>query len=206
MAWNTPRTWSPGETVTAALLNAQIRDNLNLLKTSMDDNGFPLDLVKGFAYSAGQANAAGSGDTQLTSYDVTIPANLLAQPGDCLILEGTLVILANADAAKMFKVQIASGTLVTLMNTNLNVASHIAPFRYVIRRRTSVVASITGLAWLGAASGAAATAYLVNVGMTTVDFTVAQTLKLFANSATVATVRLTDYHVLAARGALGSVV
>jgi hypothetical protein len=31
MAWSTPRTWSPGETVTASLMNAQVRDNFNAL-------------------------------------------------------------------------------------------------------------------------------------------------------------------------------
>ena len=39
MAWIQPRTWSPGETVTAAMMNAHIRDNLNILKTSIDDEG-----------------------------------------------------------------------------------------------------------------------------------------------------------------------
>ena len=32
MAWTTPRTWIAGEVVTAALLNAQVRDNLTYLK------------------------------------------------------------------------------------------------------------------------------------------------------------------------------
>lgn len=31
MAWTIPRTWNPGETVTAALMNAHVRDNLNAL-------------------------------------------------------------------------------------------------------------------------------------------------------------------------------
>jgi hypothetical protein len=31
MAWTTPRTWSTGETVTAAIMNAHVRDNLNFL-------------------------------------------------------------------------------------------------------------------------------------------------------------------------------
>lgn len=31
MAWTAPRTWIAGETVTAALLNAHIRDNMNTL-------------------------------------------------------------------------------------------------------------------------------------------------------------------------------
>lgn len=31
MSWTTPRTWVAGETVTAAMLNAQIRDNLSVI-------------------------------------------------------------------------------------------------------------------------------------------------------------------------------
>ena len=31
MAWTAPRTWSTGEIVTAAQLNEQIRDNMNML-------------------------------------------------------------------------------------------------------------------------------------------------------------------------------
>ena len=32
MSWQTPRTWSPGETVTASLMNAHLRDQLNALE------------------------------------------------------------------------------------------------------------------------------------------------------------------------------
>ncbi len=33
MAWVAPRTWTPGEKVTAALMNAHVRDNLNVLRS-----------------------------------------------------------------------------------------------------------------------------------------------------------------------------
>lgn len=33
MAWTTPRTWVAGETVTAAIMNTHVRDNLNWLDT-----------------------------------------------------------------------------------------------------------------------------------------------------------------------------
>jgi hypothetical protein len=39
MAWTVPRTWNPGETVTAALMNIHVRDNLNILKTRILDSG-----------------------------------------------------------------------------------------------------------------------------------------------------------------------
>lgn len=31
--WVTPRTWTAGELVTASIMNAHVRDNLNALKT-----------------------------------------------------------------------------------------------------------------------------------------------------------------------------
>jgi hypothetical protein len=39
MAWTTPRTWNPGETVTASLMNTHVRDQLNVLKTSINNDG-----------------------------------------------------------------------------------------------------------------------------------------------------------------------
>jgi hypothetical protein len=44
-AWTPPRTWNANEVVTAAMLNIHVRDNLLLLKTSINDDGTidPLD-------------------------------------------------------------------------------------------------------------------------------------------------------------------
>lgn len=36
MSWTTPRTWIPGETVTASLMNVHVRDDLNALKTDTE--------------------------------------------------------------------------------------------------------------------------------------------------------------------------
>jgi hypothetical protein len=38
-AWETPRTWSSGELVTAALMNSQLKGNLDILKTAINDSG-----------------------------------------------------------------------------------------------------------------------------------------------------------------------
>jgi hypothetical protein len=39
MAWNPPRTWIDGETPTAAMFNAHVRDNYTILKVSRNDLG-----------------------------------------------------------------------------------------------------------------------------------------------------------------------
>jgi hypothetical protein len=42
MAWTTPRTWVAGETVSAALMNVHVRDNLNLLASYFNlTTGYP---------------------------------------------------------------------------------------------------------------------------------------------------------------------
>lgn len=39
MAWTSPRTWTPGELVTALMMNLHIRDNLNIVKRCLSDAG-----------------------------------------------------------------------------------------------------------------------------------------------------------------------
>ena len=206
MAWTPPRTWSPGETVTASLMNAQIRDNENVLKVSIDDDGALRTLLKGFAFSSGQGNGTSAGvDTQLTSYDVTVPAAFLAQPGDALIVEGTFVVGATAGTA-IAKLQVASGSLVTLFSTTA--VNTIVPFRMLLRRRTSTTGSLTGISWINAAAAGAPANYLVNSGVTSVDWTISQALKIFAQHSTTTggVLKLTDYLVDQSRGVSGVTV
>jgi hypothetical protein len=202
MAWSTPRTWNAGETVTASLMNAHVRDNLNVLKTYIDDDGSHRILVKGFAFSSGQSNNAGGSDTQLTSYDVTIPANLLSQPGDTLIVEGTFTSQSTSEA-KTAKLQVGSGTSVTIWTAT--VGTSVIQFRMLIRRRTSTTGAITGVAWRGAAA-ADPVGYVVNALTGTVDWTASQTLKIYAASATATQLTLADYFVSQARGLTGTTV
>jgi len=183
------RTWVLGETVTPQQMN-ELRDYAAVLK--------------GFAYDAGQGNAAGPADTQLTSYDVTIPADFLDQPGDALIIEGTFAVL-NSAGVKVAKIQISSGTLGQIFSAVASLAQ-IVPFRVVVRRRTAATGSATGIAWIGAAAAGTPTNYLVNVGIASVDWTAAQTLKIFASATTAGDLRLTDYCVYSARGVAGTTV
>ena len=203
MAWTTPRTWVPAELVTAALLNAHVRDNLNLVKTQMDDEGALKTLLAGFAFSTGDGNDAGSGDTQLSLYDVTIDADFLGQPGDALVIDGTFSISANS-GTKTAKMQVASGTLITILSTTGT--TNIVPFRYVLRRRGSTTGSLTGIAWEGAASGGTPTPYMVNSALGSVDWTSSQTLKIFGAATNADDILLTDYTVNQARGVTGTTV
>lgn len=99
MVWTAPRTWYAGETVTSAMLNAQLRDNLNVLKTRISDAGELdvsqvnlADLADGASHArratlaASDADGAtsGAGATDVWSY--TLPAGGL-EDGEELLFE-----------------------------------------------------------------------------------------------------------------------
>lgn len=205
MAWTTPRTWVALEVVTASIMNTHVRDNLNVLKTQVDNDGSLRTLLKGFAFSSGQGNAGGGGDTQLTSYTVTIPANFLSQPGDALVMEGTLTAAANTNS-KVMKVAV-NGVKVTVFTNAQNVANHIVTFRLMIRYRTGSTGSITGYFHYGSANQAASTVWMVNAALgASPDFTASQALDIYLASATANDLKLTDYFVDSQRGLNGVTV
>jgi hypothetical protein len=78
MAWTTPRTWSAGETVTATIMNTHIRDNLNILKTTIQNDGTILaeSITKGMkSLGASVADAANSGTGETSLMSTTILAS-----------------------------------------------------------------------------------------------------------------------------------
>lgn len=56
MAWTTPRTWVPGELVTASMMNIHVRDNLNFLLTTFG-------VWTPASFNAGDYTATGGGWT-----------------------------------------------------------------------------------------------------------------------------------------------
>lgn len=98
MAWTTPRTWSPGETVTASLMNAHVRDNMNILKTPITDSGLIQainstyfsslagGLITGLTRSLKQDGAAHVGSTT-----VETDASTYTLPGATLSADGMLL-------------------------------------------------------------------------------------------------------------------
>ena len=183
--WDTnPADWTPTQFVEPSDMRTEVRDRF--LAT--------LHLQKGFGFSVGQGNAASGGQTQLTNFDVTIPANLLNQPGSGLIVEG-LFTLANNTNSKASALQVASGTLRTIFSTASAVSGHAVPFRILIRRRTSTTGIYTGIAWINAANAGNATSRMTNATLITVDWTISQVLKIFASSSGANDLVLNDYHV-----------
>jgi len=147
MAWSTPRTWNSGETVTAALMNAHLRDQLNVLKTKIDDNGLLRTLYAGPAV----AGNVTTGEDTLTSFTAT-GGNLSALGhGFDVMLNGSL---ANNTNAKTIRFKVGSISL-TLLSAY---AAAVAGNRFMIRLQVTwdgnTACRVSGWMSYGAAQGA----------------------------------------------------
>ena len=179
MAWTTPRTWSPGETVTAALMNAHVRDNLNVLKTNIADNG-DVDISSQLAAipevltkTAAEVQAT-TAETNFLNY--TVPANTLSADGQMLraILEG--VTAANANN-KTFKVYFGG----TQVGSTLTIANSGVPWRLAINVHRRGSASQVVVWTLTYAAGNGTT---IDRGTLTKDLTASQALRVTGQSGT----------------------
>ncbi len=217
MNWRTQKNWLTGELVVAAHENSFIRDALNILKTFQDGSSRHLLQLKGYAYGAGgasagvNANAAGGSDTLLTGYQTALPEGLFSQPGDALVVEGTLSLAANTNS-KTAKIRIAapgtggSAGAVTFLVDAANVANHIVPFRLILSRDSASAIEEYGLAWPGAASGGNPTTYLSKGAMAGLTLSGALALEVFLASSGAGDIFLTDFSVEMYLGALGATV
>lgn len=83
MAFTAFRTWSPGETVTAAMFNEQIRDNGNVIMAEISTDG-ELMTSRRLDTSISDASTSGTGKTALYTY--TLAGGALVAVGDYLRL------------------------------------------------------------------------------------------------------------------------
>lgn len=163
------------------------------------------DALRTIAFGSGQGNAAGAGDTELTSYDTFIPANYCNAAGNAIVIEGVMTVAANGDA-KTVKVKVGSGTLTTLWSSSANVANHVVPFRITIRRRTSTTGSVVSLFYHGVATATdVPNVYMTYATLGTLDWTANQVLNLYSSATTINSVvmnDLTTYGILTQNGAV----
>ena len=144
MAWVAPRTWIPGETVTASLMNAHVRDDMNVLKTQIDDNG----LLKPDLYERASAvGNSGAGNTDVATY--TTAAGLLSVDGQQFVFATGGHLAANGNA-KTFQMYFA-GTLLHQFAVTTSGASWRATIQ-VARRGALSVVEHTSLSIGGAAT------------------------------------------------------
>lgn len=74
MAYTTPRTWNPGETVTATLLNTHLRDNLSTLATYFSTSGVPSGFLKTAYQTASVTKNANTTYADLTGLSFSVAA------------------------------------------------------------------------------------------------------------------------------------
>ncbi len=91
MAWTTPRTWVGGELVDQTIMNSAIRDNENILKTSISNDGSTWSgsgLVAGSNLIATAAQCyLELRDGGVTSYFIQAGVNAMV-PNDTLYVRG----------------------------------------------------------------------------------------------------------------------
>lgn len=179
MAWSAPRTWSPGETVTAALMNAHVRDNLNVLKTNIADNGdidisSQLASVPSVLTKTAAAVDATTSETDFLNY--TVPANTLSADGQMLraVLDGVMAANANNKTIKVYFGGTQVGGTITVSNSGV-------PWRLVVHvhRRGAASQVITWTFTYAASNGT-----MIDRGTLTKDLTAGQALKVTGTSGT----------------------
>lgn len=174
MAWSSPRTWSPGELVTASLMNAHVRDNLNIIKTPIDDNGYPKTLL---ASAAGLVSNTGTGETDLQSF--TLAADVLDADGGSFFLWTVFALAANGNT-KTIKFYVGS-TSVVIHSAATNSARLVV--RLIVTRSSTTAGRL--FAWITQSSGVSGsgaqtvTAHQHFAGdqFTSLDFTASQLVK-----------------------------
>jgi hypothetical protein len=90
MAWTTPSDWTADQLVTADDLNAQIRDNENILATALDTS-------TGKIASLSSATLADLSGTNLTGLAKTASANTLTATNNFNSGSGRVVIPVGTD-------------------------------------------------------------------------------------------------------------
>jgi hypothetical protein len=199
MAWTAPRTWTPLETVTAALLNLHVRDNLNLLKTRIDTDGTLKTQLFGVAYSVGGANTGATETDPLPGYTFSLSANFLAS-GEFLQMRGVAQIWNNANV-KTIRLRCGSGTATTIWTSALSVASHIGLFDCWMVVRSATTAAVTGHYYAGGTAGGTPTPFLINSAVTGVNFAIAQTTRLTGQGGATNDIIIAEWLVTQFRGA-----
>lgn len=122
MAWTTPRTWVAGELETAAIMNSAIRDNLNILKTSINDDGSLKTFHKYTVTMTDVVNV--SVETDFIS--VTIPAGDWGD-GEYIVIRGYVLHKNNKGSAGTLspKIYVQGVTVASIPPNNTSFTSSI---------------------------------------------------------------------------------
>lgn len=211
MSWTSPRTWAAGETETAAIFNSALRDNLNVIKTPIDNSGRIMLGIRGVYYGGSttvgaNSNAAGSGDTTLSTFTTTIPTGVFVNPGDGLLIDGIAFCAANTNS-KSLKIKMDSLTPVTVFTNAANVANHNIPFQvYCLRSLNTSSGSIGVYGWsfTGAAHGGSPGTYPLNGTFGSPTYDIVHTLTFIGVGVAASDIVLADMQVVRLQSLTGA--
>jgi hypothetical protein len=158
------------------MMNAHVRDNLNIVKTSVADDGLLNELV--VATILASANVT-TGETDLAGYTYTVAAGKFAD-GEGLEIHATGTLAANTNT-KTLRIDVG-GQKVTLVLNTTNVASNVFNVRVRVIRNAATTAILTGTSSFNAASGAAPTVWHFAAAISSLTWSGATIVKLTAQS------------------------
>jgi len=196
MAWTAPRTWAALEVVTTRFLNQQIRDDLQLLKTNVDNDGSLNAGLYSVAFSAGAQNS-GTGETDLTGFSFSLPANFLAV-GEFLRFRSIHSAAQNTNT-KTIRLYV-NGQATTIWTSAASVAAHTGQTDNLVNFRTATTGGIFGWYHKDCAPTATPTVVLVRASLTGLAWTSVQTIKLTGQGGASADLTQAEWTVEQIRG------
>jgi hypothetical protein len=143
MAWTTPRTWVAGELVTAALLNAHLRDNLNALTTWQSYTPTWVNVSLGNGSLVGKYISAGklvlfkidavwgttTSSTSTWTFSLPVTLNGVSGSGQILCIGAARDSSAGSDYGIRGKATTTT-TLTPVQDVSFNVISNAVPFTW----------------------------------------------------------------------------
>lgn len=127
MPYTTPRTWTTGETVTAAMLNEQVRDNENYLKTQMDiaDREQIIDVITATTTLTGVT-------TEQTAYTFSLPGGSLGSTGMIRLKLYGVFTEATGGQTDTFRFKYGATTLVSVVGAS-NASAQAVEITFVLK-------------------------------------------------------------------------
>ncbi len=189
--WTAPRDWVNGEVPDEDVFNVHVRDNMLHLKEQIDETA-----LKSVGFSSGAGNV-GAGETDLTGFGFTLPANFLAD-GESIELVGAFALAANGNT-KTLKFYLDGTNFATIFSS---IGNGKVGYWYVqVTRRSNTTAAFQGYVILAPSAGGLVTGHWsINLLISSVDFTIEQTSKLTGQGGATGDIRMNEYSVRPWRG------
>lgn len=117
MAWTTPQTWSVLEQLTAAKMNEQLRDNMDYLKTAVDNT---------FTYNEDRTGSITTTSTTYVDIDCAVSSAAPSTTARALVL--MYMLLKNSSAGQSVDIRIYE----TTTSTTIEEQTYQSPGNYYI--------------------------------------------------------------------------